>query len=116
MGPAPRHRDATLYSFRLPLLFLRGSYAHLVLAVIALTIAVAAVCMIDLVNRAILLSFTEIVDTMAGRAALQVSAGEGGFFAEEVAATVANAPGVELAVPVVTATAFTVGERGESLA
>lgn len=108
-------RPRTLYSFRLPLLFLRGNYLQLLLAVVALTIAVAAVCMIDLVNRAVLLSFSEVVDTMAGRAALQVSAGEGGLFAEEVTEIVAKTPGVELAVPVVTATAFAADDGGETL-
>src|SRR3989442_6855099 len=96
---SPGPHDATRYSFRLPLLFLQGSYLQLTLAVVALTIAVAAVCMIDLVNRAVLLAFTEVVDTMAGRAALQVSAGEAGLFPADVAQIVAKAPCVALSGP-----------------
>jgi putative ABC transport system permease protein len=103
------------FSFRLPLRFLRGNYARLTLSVIALALGVALVCAIDLVNRAVLRAFSEVIDTMAGRAALQVSAGEGGLFAESAAATIAEVPGVELAVPVVTSTAFTADETGELL-
>jgi putative ABC transport system permease protein len=102
-------------NFRMPLRFLRGSYSRLALTVIALACGVGLVCAIDLVNRAVLRAFVEVIDTMAGRAALQVSAGEGGLFPEEVAATVAAVPGVELAVPVVSATAFTADESGELL-
>lgn len=103
------------WSLRIPLRFLRGNAARLVLSVIALACGVALVCAVDLVNGAVLRAFTDIVDTMAGRAALQVSAGEGGLLPEEVAATVAAVPGVELAVPVVSATAFTADESGELL-
>src|ERR1043166_6974685 len=98
--------------FRMAWRFLRGSYTRLALTVIALALGVALVCAIDLVNRAVLRAFTEVIDTMAGRAALQVSAGEGGLFPEETAAKVAAVPGVELAVPVVSATAFTADESG----
>src|SRR5512143_2054273 len=86
--------------------FARGSGARLALTVAALACGVALVCAIDLVNRAVLAAFVEVVDTMAGRAALQVTAIGVGQFSEEVAATVAAVPGVELAVPVVDATAF----------
>jgi putative ABC transport system permease protein len=101
--------------FRMPWRFLRGSGARLGFTIVALACGVALVCAIDLVNRAVLRAFVEVIDTMAGRAALQVSAGEGGLFPEEVAATVAAVPGVELAVPVVSATAFTADESGELL-
>ncbi len=99
----------------MPLRFLRGGWAGLTLTVAALALGVALVCAIDLVNRAVLQAFSEIIDTMAGRAALQVSAGEGGLFAEDVAASVGEVPGVELAVPVVNAAAFTDDDSGEML-
>ena len=105
----------TVVSVALPRRFLRGSWTTLSLTVVALACGVALVCAIDLVNRAVLRAFVEIVDTMAGRAALQVTAGEGGLFAEQVAATIAKVPGVELAVPVVGATAFTADGSGELL-
>ena len=88
---------------------------RLALMVIALASGVALVCAFDLASRAVLRGFVEIIDTMAGRAALQVTAGEDGLFSEEVAATVAAVPGVELAVPVVSGAAFTVDESGELL-
>jgi putative ABC transport system permease protein len=92
--------------FRMPLRFMRGSSTRLAFTVIALACAVGLVCAIDLVNRAVLRAFVEVIDTMAGRAALQVTTGQGGLFPEEVATTVAAVPGVDLAVPVVSATAF----------
>ena len=101
------------YSLRMPLRFMRGSHARLALTVVALACGVALVCAVDLVNRAVFWAFAEIVDTMAGRAALQVSAGDRGLFAETVAAEIGSVAGVELAVPVVTATAFVADESGE---
>jgi putative ABC transport system permease protein len=101
-------------SLRIPRRFLRGSYARLVLTVTALAFGVALVCAMDLVNRAVRRAFVEVVDTVAGRAALQVSAA-GPPFAENVAEIVAGVAGVELAVPVVSGTAFTVDGSGELL-
>lgn len=104
-----------LLSFCMPRRFLRGNYTRLALSVSALALGVALVCAIDLVNRAVLGAFTEIIDSMAGRAALQVTAGAGGLFAEDVAPAVGGVTGVELAVPVVSATTFTADGAGELL-
>lgn len=103
----------TAPGLRMPLRFLRGGYMWLALTVVALASGVALVAAIDLVNRAVLRAFVEIIDTMAGRAALQVSAGEGALFPEDVADKVRAVPGVEVAVPVVEATAFVADESGE---
>jgi putative ABC transport system permease protein len=111
----PKARDAYRFSFALPLAFLSGSYLRLALAVVALAIAVATVGMVDLVNRAVLLAFVEVAESMAGRASLQVSAGDAGLFPEAVADAVAKVPGVRLAVPVVVATAFTPDEHADVL-
>src|SRR5262249_11013016 len=100
----------------MPLRFLRGRAVRFTLTVLALAFGVALVCAIDLVNQAVFRAFTEILDTMAGRAALQVMAGQGGLFPEEVAATVGAVSSVELAVPVVSASAFTTDGSGEQLA
>jgi len=100
-------------SFRLAARFLRGHTGRLALTLVALAWGVALVCAIDVVNRAVLLAFVEVVDTMAGRAALEIAAGEGALFAEDVAAHAAAVPGVELAVPVVSAVAFTTDGSGE---
>jgi len=101
-------------SLKLPRRFLRGGYGRLALAVIALASGVGLVCAMDLVNRAVLQAFVEVVDTVAGRAALTVSAG-GAPFSEATAEQIATVPGVELAVPVVNATAFTADDSGELL-
>jgi putative ABC transport system permease protein len=103
----------TAPGFRMPLRFLRGGYTWLALTVVALASGVALIAAIDLVNRAVLRAFVEIIDTMAGRATLQVSAGEGALFPEDVAEKVRAVPGVEVAVPVVEATAFVADESGE---
>ncbi|MBI4515689.1 MAG: ABC transporter permease [Deltaproteobacteria bacterium] len=102
-------------SFRMPRRFLRGHYARLTLTVIALGCGVAQVTADDLAGRETLRAFVEIIDTVAGRAALQVSAGEGALFSEDVAKTIAAVPGVELVVPVVSSTAFTADGSGELL-
>jgi putative ABC transport system permease protein len=104
-----------LPSFRIPLRFLRGNHARLALTVVALALGVALVCAIDLVNRAVLRAFVELIDTMAGRAALQITVGEGALFPEDVASLVATTPDVEIAVPVVVATAFAADGSGELL-
>jgi putative ABC transport system permease protein len=103
----------TAPGLRMPLRFLRGGYMWLLLTIVALASGVALVAASDLVNRAVLRAFVEIIDTMAGRAALQVSAGEGALFPEEVAERVRAVPGVEIAVPVLEATAFVADESGE---
>ena len=104
-----------LDSFWVPLCFLRASYGRLILTVGALASGVALVCAIDLVNQSVLRAFVEVIDTMTGRAALQVTGGSGGLFAENVADIVGAVGGVELAVPVVNASAFMTDGSGESI-
>ena len=106
---------ARFFSFRTPLRFLRGSYTRLTLTVIAIACGVALVCAIDLADRAVMRAFVEVMGTAAGRVALQVRAGAGAPFPEEVAATVAGVPGVELATPVVSGTAVTADGTEELL-
>jgi putative ABC transport system permease protein len=105
-----------VFSFHLPVRFLRGHYGRLMLTVVALACGVAQVSGNDLVSQAALQAFVNVIDTVAGRASLQISTGEGALFPEQVAATVAAVPGVELVVPVVSATAFTSDDSGELLA
>src|SRR2546430_738268 len=61
--------------------FTRGSAARLALTVLAVAWGVALVAGVWLANRAVLRAFVEVIDTMAGRAALEVGAGEGGLSA-----------------------------------
>src|SRR2546425_2445271 len=100
---------------RMSLRFARGEAAGLGLSALAISWGVALVCAIQLANGAVLRAFTEVVDTMAGRAALQVVSGEAGLLPEELAAAVAAVPGVERALPVVTALAFTADDGGDQL-
>ncbi len=104
-----------IIDFRMPRRFLRGNYARLTLTVLALACGVAQVAADDLTGRETLRAFVEIIDTVAGRAALQVSAGEGALFPEDVAPRIAAVPGVELTVPVVSSTAFMADGSGELL-
>lgn len=94
---------------------LSGHYGQLALTIIALAAGVALVCAMDLANRAVRDAFTDVFDTMAGRVSLEIDASDGGFFPEEETARVAEVPGVEFAVPVVTATAFVADDSGELL-
>jgi putative ABC transport system permease protein len=103
-----------LLSFALPRRFLRGAAGRLALTVLALAAAVALICAIDLVNRAVVRSFAEVVDAMAGRAALTITAA-GAPFPEHIAETVAAVPGVALAVPAVAASALIADDSGELL-
>src|SRR2546427_7948625 len=80
-------------SLRLPFRLLRGHTGRLVLTLIALAWGVALVCAIDVVNRAVLSAFVEVIDTMAGRAALEIAAGEGALFPEDVATRAAAVAG-----------------------
>ncbi len=86
------------------------------LTVVAIGLGVALVCALDLVARSMQVAFEEIIDTMAGRTSLEVSAGDGGFIPEELAARIGSVPGVELAVPTVRGTAFPTDGSGEALA
>ena len=100
----------------MPLRFLRGNYTRVALTVIALACGVAQVSGNDMIAPSALQAFVNVVDTVAGRASLQVSAGEGASFSQDVAATLGAVPGVERTVPVVSASAFTVDQSGELLA
>lgn len=101
---------------RMPARFARGQATGLALTVVAIACGVALVCAIDLANRAALRAFVEVIDTAAGRIALQVTAGEGGVFPEAVAGTIAAVAGVKHALPVVRASVFTTDGSGTQLA
>jgi len=96
-------------SLRMARRFTRGGAARLALTVLAVAWGVALVAAVGLANHAVLRAFVEVIDTMAGRAALEVVAGEGGLFPEDVAAAVGATPGVEAAAPCVKGAAFAEG-------
>src|SRR5436190_21473268 len=96
-------------SLRMARRFTRGGAARLALTVLAVAWGVALVAAVGLANHAVLRAFVEVIGTMAGRAALEVVAGEGGLFPEDVAAAVGATPGVEAAAPCVKGAAFAEG-------
>lgn len=102
-------------SLRMPRRFLRGGLTRLALTVLALACGVALVGALDLVNRAVLTGFVEVIDGMAGRATLQVTVEDSGAFPETLAGAVAAVDGVTRVVAVVTATAFTTTAPPEAL-
>lgn len=102
-------------SVRIPLRFLRGHYGRTALTVVAVALGVGLVCALDLVTRSMQRAFDEIIDGMAGRTALEISSGGAGLVPEGVAAEIGSLPGVEIAVPVVHATAFLTDGSGEAL-
>src|SRR2546427_11903747 len=79
-------------SLRMARRFTRGGAARLALTVLAVAWGVALVAAVRLANHAVLRAFVEVIDTMAGRAALEVVAGEGGLFPQGVAAPGGAAP------------------------
>src|SRR3989442_201585 len=87
----------------------RGGSPRLALTVHAVGGGVGLVAAVRVANHAVLRAFVEVIDTMAGRAALEVVAGEGGLFPEDVAAAVGATPGVEVALPCVKGAAFAEG-------
>src|SRR5215475_4978020 len=113
----PGHALGTTLGLRMPRRFLRGSGAALALTVAAIACGVALVCAFDVASRGVEQAFVDVIDTMAGRAALQVTSGDGGLVPEDIAARVATVPGVTLALGVVQASAI-VGDGAdrESLA
>lgn len=102
-------------AWRLPLAFLRSDARRTALSVVAVACGTALVCAVSLGSRAVEGSLFEMIDTLAGRASLEVAAGDGAVFPESVVATVASVAGVQLATPVVTGVAFPADGSGELL-
>lgn len=98
-------RARGLWSFRMAGRFLRGGRARFAMTILAVAIGVALVAAVDLSSRTVERAFVEVIDTMAGRAALFVSA-SGGTVPEHLRGALEAVPGVARAVPVVSASAF----------
>src|SRR2546427_9503671 len=96
-------------SLRMARRFTRGGAARLALTVLAVAWGVALVAAVRLANHAVLRAFVEVIDPMAGRAALEVVAGEGGLFSEDGAPAVGAAPRGEGGVPCGQGAAFARG-------
>lgn len=104
-----------LLSLRLAYRHVRSTLGRMALSIVAVALGVALVVAIRLMNAAVLESFLDTLEATAGRANLTISAGEGITFSEDVVESVARAPGVKLAVPLVTSVAFPDDDSGELL-
>lgn len=102
-------------SLTMALEHVRAGFGRMVLSVLAVALGVALVAALRLMNGAVLASFLETVDALAGRAALTITAGDGFTFPEEITEAVAAVPGVNLAVPLVRSVAFPDDGSGELL-
>src|SRR2546422_3163531 len=83
---------------------LRGQGARAALTAAGVACGVAVVVAIRVINASTLASFTDAIEDLAGTAALQVRGP--GPFREEVAEQLRAIPGVDHAVPIITATFF----------
>lgn len=108
-------RTRILLSFRLAYRHFRAHLGRLALSILAVALGVALVVAVQLMNAAVLESFLDAIDGMAGRASLSIRAGGGHAFDESVLDAVKEVPGVALAVPLVTAVAFPDDGSGEVL-
>jgi putative ABC transport system permease protein len=102
-------------SFAFAYRHVRAGIGRVALSVVAIALGVAVIVAFRLMNVAVLESFMDTVDALAGRAAFRVVAGERVTFSEDVVDTVAAVPGVSLAVPLVRAVAFPDDGTGELL-
>lgn len=95
-----------LLSIDMPLQHLRADLRRLTLSLMAIALGVALVVAVLLMNDVVLTSFIATIDDLVGHAHLTVSAGEDATFPEQIAEVVGAVPGVKLAVPLVSSTAF----------
>ncbi len=84
------------------------------ITVLGVALGVAVVLAIRLANDAVLESFRNSLDHVAGKSRLQVSAGEAGFD-ERLFPVIAKTPGVSRAVPVIQEITRVAGQAGEVL-
>ncbi|HWR71663.1 MAG TPA: FtsX-like permease family protein [Nitrospirota bacterium] len=89
----------------------RHQKARTVIAMLGITLGVATMAAIDIVNASVLRSFEDSINHITGRAVLQVTDGDSGF-PESMLERVQGVPGVEYAVPVIQTNAlFSDGSR-----
>ncbi len=74
------------------------------MGILGITLGVASMVSIDIVNNSVLFSFEDSINRITGRAALEITGAETGF-PEQVLDRVQNIAGVEFAVPVIETTA-----------
>ena len=84
------------------------------MTVAGISLGVAAIVSIGIVNKSVMRSFEDSINRVTGRAALQVTGAASGF-PEELIERVQKVPGVEYAVPVIDTQGILVGAKERTL-
>lgn len=93
---------------------IRLQKTQLLIAVAGICLGVAAMVSIDIVNTSVLRSFSESIDHITGRAALEITGAESGF-PETMLERVQAVAGIEYAVPVIETNANLAGGSERAL-
>ncbi len=93
---------------------LRLQKVHTLMTVAGISLGVAAIVSIGIVNKSVMRSFEDSISRVTGRAALEVTGAASGF-PEELLERVQKVPGVEYAVPVVDTQGILVGAKEQTL-
>jgi putative ABC transport system permease protein len=93
---------------------IRLQKAHTLMTVAGISLGVAAIVSIGIVNKSVMHSFEDSINRITGRAALQVTGAASGF-PEELLERVQKVPGVEYAVPVIDTQGILVGAKERTL-
>jgi putative ABC transport system permease protein len=93
---------------------IRLQKVHTLMTVAGISLGVAAIVSIGIVNKSVMRSFEDSINRVTGRAALQVTGSASGF-PEELIERVQKVPGVEYAVPVIDTQGILVGAKEQTL-
>ena len=93
---------------------IRLQKVHTLMIVAGISLGVAAIVSIGIVNKSVMRSFEDSINRVTGRAALQVTGAASGF-PEDLIDRVQKVPGVEYAVPVIDAQGILVGAKEQTL-
>ena len=93
---------------------IRLQKVHTLMTVAGISLGVAAIVSIGIVNKSVLHSFEDSINRVTGRAALQITGAASGF-PEDLIDRVQRVPGVEYAVPVIDTQGILVGAKEQAL-
>ena len=93
---------------------LRLQKVHTFMTVVGISLGVAAIVSVGVVNKSVMRSFEDSINRVTGRAALQV-VGPASGFPEDLIDVVQKVPGVEYAVPVIDTQGILIGAKERSL-
>ncbi|MGC1455694.1 MAG: FtsX-like permease family protein [Nitrospirota bacterium] len=93
---------------------IRLQKVHTLMTVAGISLGVAAIVSIGIVNKSVLHSFEDSINRVTGRAALQITGAASGF-PENLIDRVQRVPGVEYAVPVIDTQGILIGAKEQTL-